>query len=778
MDFRRLLGLMILITIPYIAFSQSVKKVEGIVKDADTGEPLLGVTVFVKQLNKGTTTNEDGCFYLKLPKGKHSVSFSYIGYESNTQRINVTDGTKKLKVRLMESVKQLSDVTVTAKSEIRELREQAMPISVISMNDIKGTVSDIHDVLSRTAGVKIRTSGGEGSASRISVRGLEGKRIGFFIDGTPMNDNSDFIDINDIPVDMIDRIEIYKGIVPAKFGGSSIGGAVNIVLKEYPPQYIDLGYSIESFNTHKANAIFKRNIAEKGYEYGIGGWYTHADNNYKMELPLQPGRYVKRDHDKFDKKVIGAGFTSKSWWFDEVVFEPAVIFTEKEIQGIEYNIQEAKNKTEAYVLSNHIEKSNFLKQGLDMEISNIYGYSVFRFQDKAMNRYNWDGTLRPAVTKLGGEVGTTPNDAYNQKHSFIQKFNLNYILSKHHSLNFNSVYNYAKGIPEDKLKDEVIGYKTNYESKMNSWVAGLAHEYHTLDNKFTNSLSLKYYYYSMKTTLVSLYGTGDKEPVDMQKNNWGINNALRYRFTPSLLAKASLAYDVRLPAENELIGDGFLIVPAGNLEPERNTSVNLGFMYDHTNSNGKRLQVELNTFYMYLENMIRFTGGPLQSVYQNFGKMRTLGIEGEVKWDATRFLYLYANATYQDLRDVREHEPNSSVANPTKGDRMPNIPYFFFNTGFELHKENFFGGRGQNSRLFSELSFVEEYFYDFEQSDYQERRIPRATTLNLGIEHSFKNGNVTLGIQGNNITDAKVLSEFNRPMPGRNFSLKLRYIWR
>ena len=80
----------------------------------------------------------------------------------------------------------------------------------------------------------VRSTGGVGSASRLSVRGLEGKRIGFFIDEAPMNDQSDFLDLNDIPVDMIDRIEIYKGVVPAKFGGSAMGGAVNIVLKEYP----------------------------------------------------------------------------------------------------------------------------------------------------------------------------------------------------------------------------------------------------------------------------------------------------------------------------------------------------------------------------------------------------------------------------------------------------------------------------------------------------------------------------------------------------------------
>ena len=150
------------------------------------------------------------------------------------------------------------------KSEARKIREQAMPVTVYSMSQLQGTVNSVEDILTKTVGVTIRSQGAVGSASRISVRGLEGKRIGFFIDEVPMNDNSDFIDINDIPIDMIDRIEIYKGVVPAKFGGSAVGGAVNIVIKEYPPRYLDASYSFGSFNTHKASSVFKRNLVKIG----------------------------------------------------------------------------------------------------------------------------------------------------------------------------------------------------------------------------------------------------------------------------------------------------------------------------------------------------------------------------------------------------------------------------------------------------------------------------------------------------------------------------------
>ena len=98
------------------------------------------------------------------------------------------------------------------------------------------------------------------------------------------------------------------------------------------------------------------------------------------------------------------------------------------------------------------------------------------------------------------------------------------------------------------------------------------------------------------------------------------------------------------------------------------------------------------------------------------------------------------------------------------------------NAGLEFHKENLFGGKDQNSRLFADAAFVEEYLYDFEQSNFQERRIPRTISVNLGAEHSFMNGKITVSAKINNLTNTRMLSEFNRPLPGRNFGLRLRYV--
>lgn len=650
-----------------------------------------------------------------------------------------------------------------------------MPVSVISMEQIQGVVSNVQDVLIKTVGVTIRSTGGIGSASRISLRGLEGKRIGFFIDGTPMNDHTDFIDVNDIPVEMIDRIEVYKGIVPSKFGGSAMGGAVNIVIKAYPPKYIDANYTIGSFNTHKASLVVKMNPENRKYEFGVGGFYTYSDNSYEMQSPFDDELVIKRNHDQFKKKVIAGGFNTSNWWFDKVEFEPVFIETYKQIQGIEHNIQHAHSKSKAYVLANGTEKENFIIEGLDFHFNLTYAFTKYSFIDTAKFRTNWDGTHYNPVSQFGGEIGRWASNSENPKHNLINKLNLNYLINKQHSINLNSVLNLAYANPKDSIKDKIVGYKTNYKGNMKNWTLGVNYDYKSKNDKFLNSFTTKYYFYKMKTKIAKL-SSSEVEDINAKKNDFGISNAFRYRFNSNFLGKLSLAYDVRLPAENELLGDGYAIAPSGNLIPEKNTSLNFGVLYDLTTKHPSNLQIELNSYYMYLKNMIRYTGGYLQSQYQNFGEMRTIGAEIDIKTDITNWLYGYANLTYQDLRDVRQYEANSSNPNPTKGNRMPNIPYFMVNTGIEFHKKNLFGGKKQNTRIYINGSFIDEYLYDFEQSIYQERRIPRTFSVNIGFQQSFSNGKYFIMFRGNNITNTQMVSELNRPLPGRNFSLRLRYV--
>ena len=775
MLFKKIFYLFLLFSPTLIAQNKGV--LSGKVLDKSTGEPLINAEIIIKDLNKGTTTDDKGFYQIhNLPLGSYTVSFYYLGHQSVSKRINITEQTH-LSVSLKEEKQEIGEMVFTAKTIAHQKKEEAMPVTVIDLSNMRGTVSSVQDILIKTVGVTIRSSGGVGSSSRLSVRGLEGKRIGFFIDELPLSEQTDYIDINDIPVDMIDRIEIYKGVVPARFGGSSLGGAVNIVIREYPEKYADLSYGLESFNTHKLQAVFKRNLKEKGLTFGVGGSYTTADNNYTFESPYRKGLYITRNHDKYQKILVGGSFKAHKWWFDKVEIEPVVVKTYKEVQGIEYDIREAHSHSLMTGLATKLTKDHFFLDGLNFDMLNGLVFTKMNFIDKATRRYEWDGASYPTPSRYGGEVGYNfPSDSNDRKFSFVNKTNLEYLINQNHSLNFNTVLSVAKGTPKDELKKQSLGKQVNFDSHMLSWVSGLTYDFRTSDDVFLNSFTGRYYLYTMHTQRAPLFVPGQYD-VDLNKTSFGINDALRYRFSPTFMGKLSVGHDVRIPTENELLGDGIAIVPSGDLLPERNTNINVGCLLDLVGKHPSNAQIELNLFYMHLKDMIRYTAGLIGAQYQNFGEMRTMGIEFEAKADVLPSLYAYVNTTYQDLRDVRDYEPASTIPNPTKDKRMPNIPYLMGNMGLEFHRENLFGGLGQNTRIFLDYAFVEEYYYDFEITQLDKRRIPRSTTFDLGFEHSFLNNKLFISGKIRNLTDQKVLTEFNRPLPGINGGVKLRVIF-
>ena len=753
----------------------------GTVYDINDNSPLSAATVYIEELEKGVITDNEGVFRITgIPEGTYTLKAQYLGYNPTEKVVRTDKGARSNDIGLKPEALSLSEVIISEKSQARILREQAMPITVISMQQLQGTVSDVQSILAKTVGVTIRATGGMGSTQRLSVRGLEGKRIGFFIDETPMADQSDFLDLNDIPIDMIDRIEIYKGVVPAKFGGSAMGGAVNIVIKEYPDHYADVSYQLESFNTNRFQTVLKKNDRKHGLVYGIGGGYNYADNDYVMESPYVKGLKIKRDHDNYRKVLMGGSIKAHKWWFDEVELEPVYLRTYHEIQGIETDIRQAHTTSQGFLCNTKLEKEDFLIEGLDFDMSTAVAYTMYSTIDTAKTYYDWTGTGYPTPSVYGGEMTANryASNSDNRKFTLLNKLYMEYLVNQRNSLIFNSVIQTADGRPSDDTKILSLGKQVDFDSRMRSWVVGLTYDFRSLDQRFLNSLTGRYYWYGMDTKYQNLYVNVPAEDISLRKTSTGFSEAMRYRITRGLMAKLSGGYDVRIPAENELLGDGANIAPARDLLPERNLSFNAGFLYDLTGLHPTNLQIELNGYYMHVDDMIRFVKGIIGAQYQNFGEMRTMGVEAEIKADMLPCLYGYANVTYQDLRDTREHEAGTEMPNPTKGKRMPNIPWLMSNAGLEFHKENLFGGKGQNTRLFADMSFIEEYFYDFELTKNEKRRIPRSLTFDLGFEHSFFDQRLYISGKIKNVADATVISEYNCPLPGRSFGIKLRYILR
>lgn len=671
----------------------------------------------------------------------------------------------------------IGSIVVEDESEAMELTHSPIPVTVIEMDKYHGRNISLNEVLQRVAGVRVKQEGGLGSKATIAIQGLEGKRVKVFIDGNPLNAPDGTFGINDIPVQFIERIEVYKGVVPAKFGGDALGGAVNVVIREFVNDYVDLTASYGSFDTRRAAAVLKKDFMDHKYELGVGGFYNEAANDYMMKSPFVDGLEIKRDHDHYRSFVAAVAGSAHDVWFDEVSMELVRYESEKQIQGIKSNIQAAEANSETNIAAISFEKDQFFFKRLAFEYDFVFVDLTLHNVDKAETCYNWDGTTRPCPG-LGGEIDGIPNDSNDKQTDLRHDLNLHYAFSAEYGLNFHFNSQYSKFEPEDDLASQYLGYNVGeFPSQKRDTVLSLALESSHFDDMVANELGVKNYLYDYEITVQERSLSGSPEQNQNDGSEVGYYESIRYKPLDGLYFKASYEHAFRLPNSSEVFGDGVSIISAPDLLPEEADNFNLGVLFEKSEFFGLPwFKAEATFFYRYVDNLIKLEPAVHTSSYVNRGKTEVQGFEVEVHTDLTENWYVYANYTHQSLTDDERFLGDSNTPNPTYGHDIPNVPKQFANFGVEYKTLGLFRSDSL-FKIFWESSWVDEYFYGWELSRLQDRRIEEQFIHTAGIEYSFMNDSWILGFEVRNLTDEDVVDVFNQPLPGVTCRFNLRYVW-
>lgn len=666
-----------------------------------------------------------------------------------------------------------------------------MAVTVVDGSKLRGRSSGIEEILTRTSGIKVRKTGGLGSASRISVHGLEGKRVAVYINGFPLNSPDGSFDINDIPIDVIKYIEVYKGIVPAEYGGDGLGGAINIVTREDECDLVGFTQELASFGTSKTLANIQKLFTKPGILFNVAFFKNKSKNNYKMSwpvfetnLPASEYRKVRRNNDYYDAEFYHVGIGFKRLYFDKLNFECAFYRNKKGIQALNFDSRHAYTKGYNIMPTLDIEKKNFIFKGLELKSALVIPIIRMNLIDIAITRTQWNGNITQA---MGETEDNLLNDSHNRQFELRNKFNLKYTLGRH-TFNLNNQVVFSDYRPKDERMNDYLGFDpSSFPSKMTSNNVGLSYLYASSDNRFQNSLTLSIYYLKSQ-----IYRTSDALSKDhteemaapkqtsVDKLYYGFSEGISYEFLSSVRGKLSFSHNVRLPDTGELFGNGMSIKPSVNLQPEVGNNLNVGIIVDRRNLWGlTRVQWENNLYYMYIRNMIRLFPADVRAIYTNLGRTSTLGFDTDLKIDVTPNIYAYFNLTLQNIRDrQRWMNDENGTDNPTYRKRVPNIPYFYYNYGIEYHTEGFLG-RKELSRVYMDVSHVGEFDWSWQMSSLPEQRkkwiIPSNDIFTIGLQQSFWHNNISLSCEVENLFDKENYMEFKMPLQGRTFKTKLRF---
>ena len=195
--------LIVTLFVTFSSFSQGGNEIKGNIKDATTGETIIGASVMYAE-GKGAVTDINGNFSIKLDSsGTYNLTISYVGYETQKQKVKVAGKPVFLSFSLATTT--LNEVEVVA--DVARTRETPVAFSNVSQQQIEEELGarDLPLVLNSTPGVYATEQGGGTGDSRINLRGFEQNNIAVMVDGVPMNDMengqvywSDWLGLKDI----------------------------------------------------------------------------------------------------------------------------------------------------------------------------------------------------------------------------------------------------------------------------------------------------------------------------------------------------------------------------------------------------------------------------------------------------------------------------------------------------------------------------------------------------------------------------------------------------
>ncbi len=259
--------------------------IKGQVIDKTTKEKLIGASVFIVGSKKGMATDINGQFQIKgLHIGTHTIRVVYIGYESQEIKINIGNGMPTtFNFELQPSKLNADEVVVSANRN--EVSRKVAPVVVNIMNlktfEVTNSI-DLSKSLNYQSGLRVENNCQNCGFPQVRINGLEGPYSQILINSRPIiSALSGVYGLEQIPVNMIERVEVVRGGGSALFGANAVGGTINIITKDPIENSFQISSNLSNFNGKVWEQYMGANVSlvsEKG-DLGIALYQSYRNRN-------------------------------------------------------------------------------------------------------------------------------------------------------------------------------------------------------------------------------------------------------------------------------------------------------------------------------------------------------------------------------------------------------------------------------------------------------------------------------------------------------------------
>lgn len=789
-------------------FSQATKNgiLEGTVLNTEN-QSLPWATITIAKLQTGTTTDNDGNFTIQhIPFGTYLVTASFLGYKSLTKTVEINAAAAKVSMQfvLKEDSESLEEVFLKITSIKSEIEKKGFAVNVIETEESSFRNLQTNELLNRSVGVKVRQNGGLGSSVDYNLNGMSGNSIKIFIDGIPISTYGSSFDLNSISPAMIERIEVYKGVVPGELSDDALGGAINIILKKDIGNAINASISYGSFNTLQTNFNAHYQNEKSGLFVKASGFYNYSDNDYEVwgkfvRNILPNGRYdyvrAKRFNDSYRSYggITEVGFKQVQW-ADKVSIGYTGSSSYNEIQHGAYMSIPYKGRfveAKAHVFNLIYNKTNIAK-GLDLDFHGLYSNRNTFVNDTVKYNYNWFGERsldlngNPILRPQGAQQGA-PTFATIDRDIFSFRTGLQYAINNEHKFIVNHLF-YDIARRED---DEILsGLQRNFigTRDLQKNVTSLTYEMRLFDEKLKATAFGKYYKQDIqKMDPVVEEVNGERVRVEKnfskQINASGLGGAISYLLKPAFVVLVSAEQAVRLPSENEVFGDvGENIVENPGIAAETSNNLNVGFKAGLYQVKNHKFSFAMSGFLRDTKDkIVRRTQSNLNDAvqtapFENLGKTKSLGFDAELNYIFNNKLDVLLNVSKFDTRFNSKYDNNGNVLS-LYDVQIPNEPFFTSNLNVKYSLNNFLQ-KESSLNLFYNVQYVDSFYNIWvprEVRGIEQFQVPEQFLQDAGLSYVFPKKELVLSLDVKNIFNKQSYDNFAVQRPGRAFYLKLNY---
>jgi outer membrane receptor for ferrienterochelin and colicins len=534
-----------------LAFSQNYS-VSGRVVDAQN-EPLPFALVIVKNAQSSTLTDSLGYFKIdNLKSGNYQIMASLLGYQTQEKLISISTVSQDLTFKLTKNMAtHLNDIVVTGTRTPKRKTNSAVIVNVIDSKLLEQLVAtSLSDGLKFQPGLRVETDCQTCNYTQLRMNGLQGGYSQILVNSRPIfSPLTGLYGLEQLPANMIDRIEIVKGGVSALYGSSAIGGTVNVITKVPSANSFDITKTYQSIKGQTTDQVLSGNVSLINDAKNAGlslfvnhrnrGFYDVNSDNFS-ELP------------QLRNNSFGANFFLKPTKNQNLELIVNQIY--------EYRLGGEMVNKPAYLTQQAEERNHHVFMG-----SLSYSYNFNRDKNSINVYYGGQNTDRTHYT------GISPDDpAELQQFLSNPPYGISDVFTHQGGLQFNNKFNKFLGgkavltLGAEYVYDDVFDEIASYQYKIdqttknlgffaqNDWdvndqinvLAGFRLDHHNLVNQPILSPRLSFLYKFKQNTQFRLgWGTGFRAPQ-------AFDTDLHIAFAVGGVSRISLAQNLREERSN------------------------------------------------------------------------------------------------------------------------------------------------------------------------------------------------------------------------------------